>query len=494
MKTQSLASVACCTALLMMTVPLMARAASNTLVLTDAEPQYANKLCWAAADVLAVNQFYPSCPKPPLAPPANPPPFPTSQALESAWHMSTKLGGGSIAWYLWNRCKPDIQICNLWDFPPLHGLTVTKGFAGTPATTGTNTVGLLWKAVKQEIDAGSPFLFIWTYPDNDTGLLPVGAHQLVATGYSDEIDSEGTQYLQIWDPWPVPLALPSDGVSACGPAPGVVVTPEHSRWVYFSTYTNAGNDMGVTVTPLHQEDRWHLSGGPPPSSTPSVPSAPVLSIDGGTPAPPPSPPPSPPPTPSPPTPLPEMSFAEALDGALPEARQLDLRIPGVAAPTLGVPFPIVGLGFKKLLGAADNPTKLLTGTTSAILFPVVSHGTVVDAFLMLLTDRRWHRGGYANLEITQRLVAFRARYAGQKHLPVASFYMVSVPGEVAFFAAHGKGKNAIFIPASTDPAIKAVAGKAAPGAKLLTALIREIRDDLRRYAASGPDTGRPRPQ
>jgi hypothetical protein len=189
--------------------------------------------------------------------------------------------------------------------------------------------------------------------------------------------------------------------------------------------------------------------------------------------------------------LAKVRFAKALGGALPEARKLDLRGSGAAAPTLGVPFPIVGLGFKKLLDAPDDPTALLAGTTSAILFPVESQGKVVDAFLLSFMDGRWQLRGYANLEITQRLVAFRTRYAAQKHLRVDSFYMVSVPGEVAFFAAYGKGKQAILIPASTDPSIKAVAGKAAPAAQLLKELIREVRTDLRRYRERGPETVRP---
>jgi hypothetical protein len=141
----------------------------------------------------------------------------------------------------------------------------------------------------------------------------------------------------------------------------------------------------------------------------------------------------------------------------------------------------VGLGFVQLLGAADNPTKLLAGTTSAILFPVESNGRVVDAFLMLFMDGRWQRGGYANIEITRRLVKVRASYAAQKHLPLASFYMVSVPGEVAFFAAHGKDKQAILIPASTDPTIDASAGVPVPAERQLTNLIDAIRLDLRRY-------------
>jgi hypothetical protein len=446
----------------------MAPAASNSL-LSDAEPQYASKLCWAAADVLAVNHFYPSCPSVTSTPIAL---FPTSQALNAAENEATQ-SGGSLSYFLSDVCELQIQNCNDWGVPLLHGLTFNTGFAGAPSTTGNNIVGLTWDAARQEIDAGRPFLFMWDYPEDDTGSLPVGKHQLVATGYSDQRDSSGTQYLQIWDPWPVPVVLPTS-VPACGPAPGVTVTPAHSRWVYFSVYTGPGNDMGVTVTPLHEDDQWQLAVS-------ATPSPPVLTIDGGT------PPHPPPPIPYykelhlPPPPSPETSFAKALEAALPQSRHLDLQVSGAAPRTLGVPFPIVGLGFNKLLGAEGDPTALLTGTTSAILFPVESQGEVVDAFILSFTDGRWQLGGYANLEITQRLVAFRARYAAQKHLSVRRFYMVSVPGEVAFFAAYGKGKNAIFIPASTDPNIQAIAGKAAPAAQLLKELIREVQTDLRRH-------------
>jgi hypothetical protein len=152
----------------------------------------------------------------------------------------------------------------------------------------------------------------------------------------------------------------------------------------------------------------------------------------------------------------------------------------------------VGLGFKKLLSAADDPTALLTGMTSAILFPVESQGEVVDAFLMLFIDGRWQVRGYANLEITQRLVAFRARYAALKHLPVDRFYMVSVPGEVAFFAAYGKGKQAILIPASTDPSMDAHAGVAVPAERQLKNLIVAIKRDLERHERRGGDSVRPR--
>jgi hypothetical protein len=451
-----------------MTVPLMSRAASKDLVLTDAEPQYANKLCWAAADVLAVNNFYPHCPAPTSTPPANPALYPTSQALEAAynwWNMS-----GSAATQLSSyvsKCETTIGNCNDWGTPLLHGLTFQWG---TPA-------GLSWETMTQEIDAGHPVLFVWDYPSNGTSSSsPVGLHQLVVIGYSDD---SGTQQLQIWDPWPVPDPLPSE-VPACGPASGVQVTQGHSQTIDFSTYSNPVSDMGVSA--VHVQDQWDLAVG-------AVPDAPGhLTVDGGA-APHPISPPFRKLPPPPQRVLPQIRFAEALHAALPQSRQLDLRVPGTAPRSLGIPFPIVGLGFQKLLSAVDNPTGVLNGSTSAILFPVESHGEVVGSFLLLFREHRWQRGGYANVEITRRLVDVRARYAAQQHLPLDGFYMVSVPGEVAFFAAYGKGKKAVLIPASTDPTIDAVAGRAVPAKEQLSKLIDAIRTDLRRWPVR--DTVRP---
>ena len=448
----------------MMALPLMARAVSNTLTLKDAEPQYAGHLCWAAADVLVINQFYPVCPPPPSTPPATHP-FPTSQAVEAAYNYLGIAGASSIGSYL-AKCETNIGNCNFWGTPPLSGVLHPL------PSPGAN--GLDWDTVRQEIDAGRPFLFVWNYLNDAPPGSPVGLHELVATGYSDEMDSSHTRYLQIWDPWPVPNQpqLPSQ-VPPCGPASGYeVVNPEsspHSRWILFDTYAAPGSDMGVTA--MHADDQWHLI----PLNAPEPP---VLTVESYEPPAFPFPPPFRKLRSPPGTPLPEVSFAEALNAALPESRRLDLRVSGAAASSLGVPFPIVGLDFQQLLRAQSNPTKLLAGTTSAILFPVESQGRVVDAFLMLFIGRRWQRGGYANLEITQRLVNVRASYATQHNLSLDSFYMVSVPGEVAFFVAYGEGRKALLIPASTDPTLDAVAGTPVLADTQLRKLIQVIQRDL----------------
>jgi len=484
MKTRLAASVVCCAASLIMTVPLTARAASKYLVLTDAEPQYESKLCWAAADVLAVNQSFPHCPTPPSTPPPIPPLFPTSQAQDAgylAWYWSTAPAhpsASTLPGYL-SYCEGTTTsnnlggvTCNTWGTPPLSGLAFKWG------SEFPDPKGLDWDTMTKEIDAGHPVLFVWNYQSDNTN-TPIGNHELVVTGYSDD---GGTQQLQIWDPWPVPDLLPPQAFPACGPANGVQFSENHSRPIPFSTYRTPVSDMGVPVTAMHYLDQWRLR---------IPPEAPVLTVDGGPPA-----PPAPPPFPTPPQPpgaLPQLNFAEALNMALPESRKLDLQGSSAAPRSLGVPFPIVGLGFVQLLRAASDPTALLAaGTTSAVLFPVVSQGEVVDAFLMLLTRGHFQRGGYANIEITRRLVDVRATYAARQHLPLDKFYMVSVPGEVAFFAAYGRGKKAILIPASTDPSIDAFAGVAVPAERQLTNLIIAIQRDLQRYEPRSRASVRPR--
>jgi hypothetical protein len=365
--------------------------------------------------------------------------------------------------------------CNYWGVPWLHGLTFNPG---------TEPDGLRWETITKEIDLGHPVLFVWDYPENGTDdSSPVGLHELVITGYSDDT---GIRRLQIWDPWPVPTT-PPDHVPACGPANGVQVTQDHSRQIDFSTYGNPMNDMGLTA--VHAQDQWGLAkdrSAGVAMVAPTASSGLILTGDEPQPAPRPAPKPFHK-LPHPPSqPAMKVSFAKALSAALPEAKKLDLQVPGAAPRSLGVPFPIIGLGFKQLLSLrpSDDPTRLLTGTTSAILFPVESQDRVVDAFLMLLVKGRWQRGGYANLEITRRLVDLRARFAEPQH-PPESFYMVSVPGEVAFFAAHGTGNQAVLIPVSTDRSIGATAGEAVRAGQQLKDLIQGIQTDLRGHPRPG---------
>jgi hypothetical protein len=75
-------------------------------------------------------------------------------------------------------------------------------------------------------------------------------------------------------------------------------------------------------------------------------------------------------------------------------------------------------------------------------------------------------------------VQVRRDYATKERVSLTTFYLVSVPGRAAFFAAHGSGTQAVLIPASSDASIDAVAEVPVQAQRLLQDLRAAIlRDD-----------------
>ena len=452
------------------------RAAKVVLPLVDLEPQYASQLCWAAGDVIAVNSFLaPSIPPNiPAMCQAAANPGRISQAIDAAYnHPALQITGMASLQakfaadpadvkQILSYCEKNIQNCNYPGTPLLLGLTHATA----------HDTGLSWTVATQQIDGGHPYLFTWNYSSG-------GSHQFVAIGYSDD----SGQQLLVWDPLPVrdPLPQMDDG---CSPLDVGSTPAGHSVTIDFSVYTDPVSDMGMSAS--HGDDLYKLA-----VATTEVPQAPGLTVDSvdikkKQPQPPQPQPPSPPSgdradaEPSPGT-----SFAMALRDTLPGAE----RQAHMARLDIGVPFPIVPIGLDQLRRAGSNPTRLLTQVTSAVLFPLESNGKVVDSFLLLFRHGTWERGGYANTEITRLLVQARLKYAERHHLNPKNFYMVSVPGLAAFFAAYGNGRRAVLIPASSDPLIGAVAGTAIPAATQLNRM-REAINRLDARAPLGGSVGR----
>jgi hypothetical protein len=450
---------------LALAAPLPVVAAKVVLPLTDLQPQYASQLCWAAADTIAVNSFYAYTN--PSSCLTGTTPGHTSQSVEAAFRKAGATSLASVGMLLpavasaLSACESNIQVCNESGTPILPGLT----FHST-----ANGDSLTWTVAKQQIDGGHPFLFQWNYPPGGGSSRPSGLHELVAIGYSDD----SGQQLIIWDPWPVPKTLPS-AVAACAPDPAISSQQQtaHTHTIDFTVYADPESDMGVDAA--HVGDQYDIAL---PVSAP-VPDAPVLTVDGAQ-------------APSPPAPKKKLvrvrqdsgvSIDMARKYALPSSmRTAMLNEPSQnanssPAQTIGVPFPIIGLGLEDLRGTELNPLELLTRTTSAVLFPLESNGEVVGSFLMLLRDGKWHRGGYSNTEITKLLVQARSNYAKKENLSPETFYLLSVPGRAAFFAAHGRDKQAVLIPASSDPSIKAVAEVPVLAVKMLGQLSAAIKRD-----------------
>ncbi|HTT01468.1 MAG TPA: hypothetical protein VMG11_05205 [Steroidobacteraceae bacterium] len=446
-----------CVLLFALTAARQSPATTVLLPIGDLEPQYASQLCWAAVDTIAVNSFFPSC--------GTTAPIGTSQSTEAAYG---KLGITSATLPSWlaapsgstkamqlqsllSACATNIQACNQSGIPILPGLTYQ---------TNTNSMGLAWTEAVQQLQAGRPFLFVWKYPSG-------GLHQLIAIGYSDDSGEK----LTIWDPLPIPDELPKS-VPACGALAlstlGMTakqLKSEHESQIDFSVYADPDADEGVAADHLlDQYDLARIEQPNPPGN---------LQIESLM-----RPAPPTPGTPAAARPASE-PFAPALRNARKEGeRVLDLlhrehRSGGRLS--LGTPFAVVGVGLDELRATGGDPKVLLTQTTSAVLFPVLANGAVVDSFTVLLRRGRWTRGGYSNTAVADRLVQVRARYAKARHLPDRDLYMVSVPGREAFFAAYGVGNMAVLIPASNDPSIGATAGKAEPAMQQLGRLAAAVR-------------------
>ncbi len=439
-------------ALALVSISQPAGAAKVVLPLVDLEPQYASQLCWAAGDVIAVNSFLSPSIKPniPAMCQAGTNPGRITQAIDAGYNhpalqitnmaslqakFATDLNAANDVNNVLNDCKSNIQNCNFPGTPLLLGLTHDT----------MHDTGLDWTVATQQIDGGHPYLFAWNYSSG-------GSHQLVAIGYSDD----SGQQLIIWDPLPVRDPLP---VLDKGCSPLDVSAPAgHSTTIDFSVYTDPVSDMGVSA--VHGDDLFNLAV----ATIQETPQAPKLTIDGADtnkqPLPPSGAGARAQPAPG------TSSFTAALRDTLPGAE----RQARTTRLDIGVPFPIVGIGLDQLRRAGSDPTRLLLQVTSAVLFPLESNGKVVDSFLMLFRHGTWERGGYANTEITRLLVQARLKYAEGHHLNPKNFYMVSVPGLAAFFAAYGSGHKAVLIPASSDPLIGAVAGSAMPADIALTRL------------------------
>jgi hypothetical protein len=432
---------------------LAARATTVVLPLTDLEPQYASQLCWAAADVIAVNSFYSTTCLMGTTPGR------TSQAVEAGFNLLGVPSFAALGTFqpsavsgAVSDCEANIQFCNHPGYPFLPGLTFKTTMNGTALT---------WPQAKQQIDAGHPFLFQWSYFKAGTS-TPISAHEFVAIGYSDD---SGQQQLTVWDPLPVPSTLPAS-VPACGPASSNIsqakLKAAHTVQMDFSLYGTPESDMGLDAT--HSGDQYDLA-----LLLPSAPSN--LQVDAvQVPAP-------PAPKKKPPTVHHEsgLPFEQALKQALPQAVSAAALSGG---KTIGTPFPIIGLGLDDLRLADTDVQLLLKRSTSALLFPIESKGVVIGAFLMLLVEGNWHRGGYANAEITRLLVQGRRDYATKERVSLTTFYLVSVPARAAFFAAHGSGTQAVLIPASSDASIDAVAEVPVQAQRLLQDLRAAIlRDD-----------------
>jgi hypothetical protein len=420
-------------------------------------PQCLPLLCWAAAGQVAMNSFI-----------TNP--------AKTVWQwqmVQTSRAGGidpNKACYQQLPEKPcdstgdpDSSL-DYYNFVPQK-----RNFHANPNDPGlpSDQKHLVWGEIQTEIAGGGhPFVFEWIYADG-------AKHYLVVAGYYTT--PTGKKRLRVWDPLPVANFDPAHPRNIAD----LPVAGGSARAIYFDTYAaeNGNSDMGRDV--VHYGDYYQFVQRtlPQPPTDLRVGtlrkvtalSKPLRNAVA-----------------TPPSPF-DVSFEQArLDSLLAARNYLsELRIEigaGGSALQLGTPFPIVALGLNDLQAHDGHPPAALLGaTTHVVLYPVTSRGAVVDSFLTIRGPAGWAEGGYSNTTVTQLVNAYRNDYAAKHHLPVASFYLLSVPALSAFFAVAGSGPGAVLIPASDDESIHATAGIAQPAHQLLPALI----DSAKHYFNNG---------
>jgi hypothetical protein len=337
-------------------------------------------------------------------------------------------------------CKTDCSPCSTLGDPILVGLN----------HNAASFHKLTKKEIKEEIGTrGRPFIFSWNFKGNGNALSG-NYHYLMAVGY-DATDSSNFKLI-IWDPWP---GDPDNNFVVPPTAP----TKNDFRSIPYKTYKNPTlDDSGFYSTYLQT---W--SGFEPITNHTAIPPDPVdfavsqlpascsnLAIPiaanpivgtGGIlqPA------------------IPSVNFEVALTKSLPvaeRARKLKERS-GWLPPgsEIGMPFPIVSWSLDDLRNPDRALGLLRAHQTYIVLYPVTAGEKIVDSFLVVNGFWGWKERGYANNEISRRLVDIRARQISERHLRPEEIYYLSIPQLRAFFVAFELNGRTKLVSTTTDPSI-----------------------------------------
>jgi hypothetical protein len=300
------------------------------------------------------------------------------------------------------------------------------------------------KDIKEEIGTlKRPFIFSWQFKAGPGGAPSGNYHYLMAVGY----DATDTRHFRliIWDPWPVQSPGSPDPTSA------------DFKSISFKTYKNPTFDNSGLYSAYLQT--W--SGFEPVANHPAIPPAPLPSDSAsacgtGTVAPIANMPsigtgsllqPS----------IASVDFQRARAQSLSDTqRQRKLKeISGWLKTNaqIGEPLPMATLTLNELRDLPTALRRLQAHQTYIVLYPVTTGEKIVDSFLMVRGFWGWKERGYANNEITRRLVSIRATSEARGRVRPGEFYYVSIPQLRAFFGAYDRDGRTRLMSTTTDPSI-----------------------------------------
>lgn len=354
----------------------------------------------------------------------------------------------------------DIFACSKPGDPILVGLSP---HAPTSAKLGK-------KAIKEQIGTlGRPFIFSWQFAAGSGGAPPGSYHYLMAVGY-DATDSRDFRLI-VWDPWPVPTPGSPDPTSA------------DFKSISYKTYKNPGFDnSGLYSTYLNTWSGFEAVAGHPAIPPPPTPPTPDENCDLGAAT----------PIANSPTagtgavlrpaasPIAfERALAESLTAAQRERKLRELAGRFREDLDIGDPFLITTLSLDELRNPGRAQELLRERRTYIVLYPVTASRKLVDSFLMVRGARRWTERGYANNEITRRLVNVRNASLERGRVRRGEMYYLSIPQVRAFFAAYDRDGRTRLISTTTDPAIGIRENEEAFAEDILARIARST-EDIRR--------------
>lgn len=418
--------------------------------------QQASQLCWAATSQMAVESLV----NPPLTGPK------VNQPLLAAYNQEG-IGAGQLR--LGN--VTDLQIQNLQQRLPSCSCNIFQcSKPGDPILVGLQYATptsdkLRIKDIKEQLGTlQRPFIFSWQFKAGPGGAPSGNYHYLMAVGY-DATDSRHFR-LVVWDPWPVPSPGSPDPTSA------------DFKSISFKTYKNpAFDNSGLYSTYLQT---W--SGFEPVANHPAIPPAPLpsdsASACGTNTA-----------TPIASNPVagtggilrPDISpvdFERALTQSLSDTQRTRKlkEINGwlKTNTVIGRAVPIATLSLDELRDMPAALRRLRAHQTYIVLYPVSAGEKIVDSFLMVRGFWGWKERGYANNEITRRLVNIRATSETRGRVRPGEFYYVSIPQLRAFFGAYDRDGRTRLISTTTDPSIGVLENEEVFADEVLARIARSI--------------------
>ena len=344
-------------------------------------------------------------------------------------------------------CIEHLDLCNESGRPMLLELKFESTADGE---------ALRWCDVRNQIDNERPILFGIEDADlnirgrrSEVHQIRSSLHFLLVVGARDA-GEDNEDEVQIWDPWPV----------SAGTSPN---TGDHLQWIPYRVFRDALNTFGVASS--HQFDRYNFqrpdtAWASPVSRLPD--DAPECAKNLRMTA---------------PVRLRPMRGAEIwqqFEGQISNDFRSLVELPARRGDTRQI-LPMLAVPASRIASAKGRADTIMVDEMSAAIVADSARGEIKDVYQVLHDRKRWRREGFVSIGIARTAFEMRARRGGERPESLKNFYMVSVPSSRAFFLADGPPKaDSMLEPLTAMPEICLAAGVQARASDVFARLFESM--------------------